>query len=308
MATIAEARRVNEAFYEKLTTPGLEKQAADAVNDFTRTKIRENGFYRRIIPMVPISNDELDRRVDTPKPYKVIDKEPDSPAAVSFGFGGLPTGVYIRGPRWACGFDRIVSPRHAVDVEELRTWHMDIRQVLSDNSVKDVEYEEDRKFLAAVNTALVGQDQTVPWSGTVQWELIEGGIDRDTLYDMKKIMPRTDSHLEPKIALTNNITINEVMKGGRDEFGGDMAQDVFRKGWTETEFLGMTWIITIKTALVPEDTVFLFAAPDFIGKSFETEPLTMYIKREAYMLDFFLYETIGGGIGHTGGLARADFG
>jgi hypothetical protein len=33
----------------------------------------------------------------------------------------------------------------------------------------------------------------------------------------------------------------------------------------------------------------------------------MYIKREAYLLEFFAYETLGGSIGHTGGLARVDF-
>ena len=34
---------------------------------------------------------------------------------------------------------------------------------------------------------------------------------------------------------------------------------------------------------------------------------TMYIRREAYMIEFFAYETLGGTIGHTSGLAKADF-
>jgi hypothetical protein len=33
----------------------------------------------------------------------------------------------------------------------------------------------------------------------------------------------------------------------------------------------------------------------------------MYIKREAFMLEFFAYQTAGGTIGFTSGLARADF-
>jgi len=37
------------------------------------------------------------------------------------------------------------------------------------------------------------------------------------------------------------------------------------------------------------------------------EDTTMYIRREAYMLEFFAYETMGGTIGHTSGLSRADF-
>ncbi len=51
----------------------------------------------------------------------------------------------------------------------------------------------------------------------------------------------------------------------------------------------------------------MFADPRFIGKSFILEDTTMHVKREAYMIEFFCYETIGGSIGHTGGLSRVDF-
>ena len=47
--TQEESKLLNEAIFEKLASrdPLLEKQAVDAVNDFTRTKMREDGFYRR---------------------------------------------------------------------------------------------------------------------------------------------------------------------------------------------------------------------------------------------------------------------
>jgi hypothetical protein len=51
----------------------------------------------------------------------------------------------------------------------------------------------------------------------------------------------------------------------------------------------------------------MFSDPKFIGKMYLLEDTTMYIKREAWMLEFFAYETIGSSIGHTGGLARVTF-
>lgn len=307
MATMSETRLLNETLFEQLSTPGLEKRAADAVNEFTRTKMREDGFYRRIIPPLQISNDELDRQVDTDKPVKVVDKEPDSPAAISIPFANLPINVYIRGPRYRVLFDRIVTPRFTKDVDELRTWVMDIRQVLSDNAIKDMLAEEDSKFLTAVNACLVGQDATVPVSGVAQWQSISGGITRETMQDAFKIMPKTPSHLEVHSVLINNVTIREILKWGRDEMGGDFSQDLVKNGWSEQEFMNARFIITIKRDLVADDTIFMFADPKFIGKSFLLEDTTMYIKREAFMLEFFAYETTGGSIGHTGGLARADF-
>jgi hypothetical protein len=298
---------VNEALFEQLGTPGLEKRAIDAVNDFTRTKMREDGFYRRILPPLQITNDELDRQVDTDKPVKVVDKEPDSPAAISLPFANLPINIYIKGPRYRVLFDRVVTPRFTKDVDELRTWIMDIRQVLSDNSIKDMLAEEDTKFLTAVNTALVGQDVVLPTSGVAQFVGIGGGITRETMQDAFKVLPRTPSHLEVHTVLINNVTIREVMKWGRDEMGGDFSQDLVRNGWSEQEFMNARFIISIKRDLVPDDHIYMFSDPKFIGKSYLLEDTTMYIKREAYLLEFFAYETIGGALGHYNGLGHVVF-
>lgn len=307
--TQEDAKLLNETIFEKLSSrdPILEKQAVDSINDFTRTKMREDGFYRRIMPPIPITNDELDRAVDTDKPIKIVDKEPDSPAAISIPFATLPQNLYIRGPRYRVMFDRIATPRFTKDVDELRTWIMDIRQVLSDNAIKDMLAEEDGKFLRAVNTAIVGPSLVVPTSGTVQYEVIAGGITRDTLWDSLKVLPNTPSNLEVHMALVNNITIKELGKFSRNEMGGDLSQDIMKQGYSLQELMGVKMVITIKKGLVRTNTMYHFADPKFIGKSYILENTTMYIRREAYMLEFFAYETMGGTIGNTSGVARIDF-
>jgi len=307
MSSPSSVQVLNEELFAQLETPGMEKNALDAVNEFTRVRVREDGFYRKIIPPVQVSNDDLDRQVDTDKPVIVVDKEPGSPAAISIPFATLPINVYIRGPRYRVMFDRIVTPRFVKDIDELRTWQMDIRQVLSDNAIKDMLAEEDSKFLTAVNTALVGANQIVPTSGVIQWETVWGGISRDTVQEALKIMPKTPSHLETNTVLVNNVTIREILKWGYDEAGGSLSGDFLKNGWSEIDLMGVKWVVTIKRDLVPDDTMYFFGDPRFIGKSYLLEDTTMHIKREAFMIEFFAYETCGGTIGHTGGLARADF-
>lgn len=311
MATMTqeESKLFSKAVFEKLASGESHqvKEAVDAVNDFTRTRMREDGFYRRIMPPIPITNDELDRSTSTDKPIKIVDKEPNSPAAISIPFATLPTNLYIRGPRYEVTFDRIATPRFTKDVDELRTWIMDIRQVLSDNAIKDMLAEEDGKFLRAVNTAIVGPSLTVPTSGVVQYEVIDGGITRDTLWDSLKVMPNTPSSLEVHTVLMNNITIKECCKFTHNEMGGTLAEDIMKDGWSLQKFMGKETFITIKKGLVATNSVYHFADPKFIGKNYELEAPTMYIRREAYFLEFFAYETLGGAIGHTSGLARVDF-
>ena len=286
----------------------LIKNAQDALNDYTRVRMREEGFARKIIPPQTISNSELDRQVDTDKPVKICDKEPDSPAAITIPFATLPQNRYIRGPRYRVMFDRIVTPRFTKDVVELKTYNMDIRQILSDNAIKDMLAEEDRKFLTACNTLLGGSvGSTVSSTGVVQWKQISGGITRDSIAEAMKIMPSTPSHLETSTVLVNNVTVKDIMKWGRDEVGGDLSQELLQNGFAERIMFGVRWIITIKRNLVPDNTIFMFADPKFLGKFFILEDTTMYIDRKAFMLEFYAYESIGATIANVAGVARADF-
>ena len=306
MAT-SESQLLNETLFEQLSTPGMEKTAVDAINDFTRTKMREDGFLRRILPPLQISNDELDRQVDTDKPVKVIDKEPDSPAAISIPFATLPQNVYIRGPRYRVHFHRIVSPRFTKDVDELRTYSMDIRQVLSDNAIKDMLAEEDGKFITAVNSACGTKGDPTITAGAPQFIDKTGGVTRENLVDSMKIMPGLPSRLETNTILMNSVTVKDILKFERTEAGGDLSQDMLLKGWSEGEVLGARLLVTIKSDLVLDGEAYFFADPKFIGKFFLIEDTTMYVKREAYMLEFFAYETVGATIGHTGGLVRVEY-
>jgi hypothetical protein len=51
----------------------------------------------------------------------------------------------------------------------------------------------------------------------------------------------------------------------------------------------------------------MFADPKFLGKFYLLEDTTMYLKREAFMIEWFAYESLGGAIGNFSAVARADF-
>ena len=302
-------RQINDVVIDKLTSDdsSMRKEATDAINDYTRVKMREDGYWRRILPPVTITNDQLDRQVDTDKPVKVVDMEPGSPAAVSVPFGSMPINQYIKAPRYRVMFDRILTPKFTKDADELRTYDMDIRQILSDNSIKDMLAEEDGKATLTLNTILLGQNVVVPATGVAQWVSISGGITRDTVAEAMKVLPRTPSHLNVATILINNVSIWDIVKWGRDEVGGDLSEEILKTGFAERELLGVRWIITIKRDLVPDSTIFLFAEPKFMGKFYVLEDTTMYIDRRAFMLEFFAYESIGSSVANIAAVGRVDF-
>jgi hypothetical protein len=90
-----------------------------------------------------LPRERIVRKLNPDKPYYIVNKEVDSPASVTVPYGGVPMGVYIRGNRYPVGFARIQTPQFINDVDELLTYHIDMRQVLGDNSVKDMLAEEE---------------------------------------------------------------------------------------------------------------------------------------------------------------------
>jgi len=288
--------------------PQMFKEGQDILNEYIRMRAREDGFMRRIIPEQQITDADLTRMPHTDKPVVVIDKEPDSPGAYSVPFGTAPRGRYIWGPRAMVVFDRLETYRFQKDVAELHTYNMDLRQIISDNSLKDLLGEEDGKCVETIDSMLLGPNTPIPEVGGVPlWVTIPGGVTRETLAESMKVMPRTQNRLSPATILINNITIWDIVKWGRDEIGGDIAEDLIQNGFAERTFMGCRWLITIKRDLVPDNTIYMFAPPKWLGVFLIYEDTTMWMKREAFMLEWFAYESIGVLFGNVAALAKVQF-
>lgn len=284
------AAESNRTFFGHIEASNY-KAAAEMATDFTRIRIRESSFFEKIMPGVKIGNDQLTPQLSTDKNVKLVEREPNSPAAITIPLGTQPVEFQFNGDRYAVYFDRIVTPKFTQDISRLRTYGMDIRQVLSDNAILDMEYEFDRKMLIAVQSIVGSQGSTVTETGQIQnIKIIDtAGITRSSLFEMKKVLPRTYAHLEAVTILVNNVTIYDIAKFGRDEAGGDMSQTMFSDGFQTKQLLNANWIVTNKTTLVSESQFYLFASPEFMGKSFILDDVTMYVDKKAYNLEFFAY-------------------
>jgi hypothetical protein len=300
------AKEVNHALLD-MFDKGLQKEAREVVTDFVRMKMREEGFMRQIIPPVQVTDDDLDKQVQTDKPVIICEREPDSPPAYSVPFGTLPNNRYIRGNKFRVMFQRLMTPRFLKDINELRTYDQDIRQIISDNALKDMQAEEDGKFIATVESICVGANQIVPFTGVAQWTTIADALTRESWNDALKTLPRTPAHFSASTVLMNNVTVLEFQKWGRDETGGDLAQQVALNGWGQTNWFGVRVLVTIKRNLVPDGRIYQFVVPKALGKFFLLEDVTMYVDTKAFMIEFFAYSSIGAAIANSAGVAITDF-
>ncbi len=298
---------------------GNTKKAQDAATQFTRIQLREDSFAFKILPPEQATDDMLDKSLTNDLPQIIWELEPDAPAAKWVPLQTLPDGEYIQGSKYVIPFARVVTPKFEKDIDELRTYRMDLRRVLTDNSIKDGLAEIDGKFIEIVDgivtdtTAGVGTPH--PLTGKIQYREFTGGITRENLAEALKMLPSgsTFAGFEDKfrlrnyLMLMNDITAKELLKFEREEAGGDISEEMFRKGLVMDEIFGLKTLYTIKGSLVPDNVIYFFAAPEFLGKCFYLTDWTMYMKKEAFFIEMFSYWLGGMAIGNIAGVARGDF-
>lgn len=317
MDKLAETKVFNDTFVE-MVKGGQTKEAAVSAQQFTRNKLREESFAEKILTPIEISNDELDKNEDPELLVKWNDREPDQAPAVSIPLGVVPDGFQFKGTRYANYFSRIVSPLFSKDIDKLRSYDYDIRQILLENSTKDIATEIDSKFLEKCQSVLGLRDTANGLNalGLPQWVSISGGVSRANLAESFKTIQRLrvpfgptqpDGGSSKGCMLMNNITAMELLKFERSEVGGDGAQEAYYTGKPPKTILGVNSLYTIKSEFIPDNSVYFFSSEEFFGKYYKLQPLTVFMESKAYFLQFFQYLNISMSIGNVKGVCRVDF-
>jgi len=287
---------INRQFIEKVEN-GFVKEAAVSATSFIRDVLREEGFTRKIFTPIEITDDQLDKDEETDKPKKVIEKEPES-TALYVSFRGLPESKYFTGKRFAIFFAKIQSQKFTKSIFELKTYDNDIRKILSDNSVRDIQAAEDGKWIDTVNTVVAANPTEQDFS-------LSGGVSKINVAESLKFLPKLKR--PTGCMLMNDVTSKELLKWDSVDIGDAAVTDQYYKGLTVGTVFGIKALFTIKREIVPDDVIYFFSTEDFLGKFFILQDATVYIKHEADMLEFFAYESIGIGLGNTKSVIRVTY-
>ena len=303
----------NQRLIDNLTS-GNEKQAASDVDSYTKIRVREEGQARKVLPWRPAYNSML-----TPQVYAyggrsayedliiLEELERDSPGAVSGDLNGLPESMEIFGNVYMVRLAPWMGVKWYKNVDKLRNYKTDLRQVCADQQIRDLSDAEDAAFFSASRSAAGTLDTVNPNSGVIQWQTIHDGITRESEQDGFKVLFNTPTHAQTKTVVLNVNTGREYLKWRRDEVGGDLAQEQLISGKFMVERGGVTYIGTIKTNIVPDGRVHHYAPDDFIGKAYELEQPTMYMKKEYFNVEFQLKAISGFTIANTNSCAILEY-
>jgi hypothetical protein len=282
------AQLINSNWVRKLEE-GRVKEAQDEGSAFIRQKVRQESFAREVINPILLGDDEIDRDENTDQPKKIVEKEPDS-VATFVTFQGTGPRTWFKGPRYAVKFGKTESQRFTKNKFELMTYQNDIRKILSDNSVKDMSDEEDKKFIGTI-------DDLVALNAAVQ--LTASPAFNSTAF--RKCFQAMVRRRQPigKILMTKELYY-EALDLPATSVGDDVASRHYDEGIEDEEKLwGMPVVSTIKGDILNPKKFYVFAPENFLGNFFLLQDATLYIKQEADIIEFWSYAAPGIGIGNS---------
>jgi hypothetical protein len=315
---IANIQAFNDKFAD-FVEAGQVKEAALSAQGLTRDILRENSFTEKVfVEPSNIQNDELDKSEDPELHVKWVDREPSQAPAINVPLNSTAEGFQFKGTRYPVFFHRKISPKMEIDIDRLRGYDYDIREVLMEQSTKELGTSIDASFIEQVNRSigLVNTANPLNQMGLEQYKTIGPTLNRATLADAMNIIKRLrvpfgpmqpDGSQSRGCMLMNNITASELLKMERGEVGGDEAQRAWKEGTPTESPLGVPLVTTIKRELVPDGTVYFFSAPEFLGRYLRLQPLTVWMKNEAYFTQWQQWLNIGISIGNVKGVTRVDF-
>ncbi len=304
--TVAEANSTIMAELEK-GGDGINKYASSRGTTMIRRELKENGFCRRILPPEPIVNEDLDRVLDHDQPVMICDMESKSKGASTIPFGGAADTQFYYGDKYELVFYPITTPEWTKDINELRTYKQDLRQVTTNNSLNSIEVEEDSNFIGLCEE-IVGASNGVGATGVQQNFAVNNTITRSSY--RRILEPLEKQNLNNGIVLMNRITAKAFLDFDRSEIGGDMAQALFTQGLsalTESKVYGIPHIFTIKRNIIPDGQVWIFSEPNFTGRFGELEKTNLYIEKKKHILRFSAMELIGVTIANVASVAKFTF-
>lgn len=293
-----------------LTSPdGFVKKASLVTSKATRTQIREEGFQRAILPFDQITNDDLDYFGDSELPGIWFELEPDSPPARVVPYDATPNSFNYSAEKYVVLISVITTEEATKNVNQLRTYKTDIRQVVSDNMLRDIHTQEDSSFLVTIDRT-IGNQVTLASAPGVEAQNVSlgGAVSRQNIKRAMSFLQ--DRQLPIGVFLVNQRTANEFLGWQREEFGGDIAQNTAIKGLKaldKFEIMGVPYIATIKNDLVLNGAMYQFTTKDFLGNALMLEDITVTIQKEFNIIRMRAQEQVGFTFGNTRGLQKLQF-
>jgi hypothetical protein len=290
----------------------MEKLAATMDESIIKRKLREDAICPAVLPLDDYSKDDsaFMPHIDKEDPMVLIEMEPDQfgPKTLSWNdTGDIRT---FKGNKFILTFVKNTTPVYDKNIDFLRTYNMDLTQMIEDNCIRDLARQKDVIFMAGVED-IVGQPYGPADSGYEQNVVYESRLTKDKHALACQLIP--DRSLPLGVFLCNRRTANDILLWDKDVFdrgAGDMTEKLTKEGLGAFDTLrlhGVDHIVTMKNDIIQNGVMYQFTTPDYLGRGGFLQPMKMYVEKKEDHIRWHATEKIGFVIANEVGVQKVTF-
>lgn len=294
---------LNRVFVENIRDPSMRKEAEERAQAYLKLRVYEDSFLSRIMPPKPISPSQCDRTLDSPTLLrKVIDKEFTDVKATVMDFRGKGDYKFIETAQYAVDFHKIESEEYHITEGELRAKEQPIQSLIKHHTARFIQEKMDQVFVNALEGIITANPtQGVTDSSDI---ILPSNITKlRNVLDGRTTFPQVAATLLMTQAQFNNMSV--WPQAGVDN---GMGQEYWADGYKYDKIFGLRVVKTIKSNLVPNNVVYAFVAPEFLGHHLTFNDDRFQIKTEWDDISWKAWKTHGAAIGNNFGIAKLTLG
>jgi len=291
---------LNRIFVENLRDPSMLKEAEERSQAYLKLRVYEDSFLSRIIPPKPISPSQCDRTVDSPTLLrKIIDKEFTDVTATTMDFRGAGDFQFVETEQYPVDFYKIESPEFHITEGELRAKEQPIQSLIKHHTARHIQERMDSVFIDAVEAILTANpSQAITDTSDI--------ILPKNLTNLRNVIDgRSDGF--PQVCATLLMTqaqYNNIATWPQTGVDNGMGAEFWRDGYMYDKVLNLRVVKTIKANLIPNNVVYAFVAPEFLGHHLTFNDDRFQIRTEWDDISWKAWKTHGAAIGNNYGVAK----
>lgn len=318
---------------DRLQTADGTQKLADLSGKVIFDRLREVSFAAPILDLQPIGLDKLQISETSDTFTKPEFIEP-SARAMTIGFRGDSRTQIMRGDRAFMSFYTIASAVWQKTEQELQIYRdIPLSQLLEQNTLKDMQEIRDHGFLIHAEAAVQALQQeanngtvTSLTSATLQsatppveFSVVKGeyarnavttpgaasfNLQRPDLVALKKMM--SNNRLEHAQLLVSAPDLDSVDAWTLEDTGDRVQSDTYTTGFKGNMLLGLKVIKSIKTDILRPGNVYLFAAPNFLGRFYLLNKTKFYVDKRFNWISWQAWEDLGMLILNVAGVRKLE--
>jgi hypothetical protein len=304
---------------EKLSSPDGRAKMADLSGKIIFDRLREASWSSGLLGMKSILPSECQISETTDTLTKVEFMEPNSRAMI-LNFRGESNVRMIRAERVFMSFFTIASEIFQKTKQELQLYRdIPVTQILEQNTLKDMQEIRDHTFITHAEAAIQAMQKEANGGSAVALNAssLQGATPPVEFSCIKSIAARTASANTARPLLCQRadlVMLQQLMSSNRlehstllisspdadgfsawtlEDNGDKMQSETAVTGWTSNRVVGLKLIRSIKTDILRPGNVYLFAAPQFLGRFYILNKTQFYVDTKFNVISWQAWEDLG---------------